>query len=371
MTSKPIYVMNRRTGTFGFLGVINSSKASSLKLYNKWFEALPDSSRAQVDLSPKEAAEALGINRRFVHKCYRCDGYIGPFTTIDNLWYCNCCKENRKATAIFAYHHKPRPKFQGDGPWHYGIELEVDGDYIPSIKLAEIARQIKRVSKGLLYCKFDNSVQLEMVSKPFTYEWISNNWDRLFKAQDVSRDNNQKSWDTLTCGLHIHISRTIGEKCGIALIRFFEKNKEFLFRLSGRQHYGNQYTDWTKVNADASMAYGRHWNNSSDASRNVPLNITPGETVEIRMFRGTLDHSRLKANIMFVHSLLLWINSINIELTYPLWNPYSGSQLTEESDHKLVVSNYLEWLSTQEEFAELSSFIERKVNRSQEIAICA
>ena len=127
--------------------------------------------------------------------------------------------------------------------------------------------------------------------------------DILRKAVQMGYTSHQAG----TCGLHVHINRNVfGETearqdAVIArVLFFFEKNWEELLKFSRRtQHQLDQwaarygYKDQPKEILDH-VKSGRH------AGRYTAVNLTNADTVEFRIFRGTLKCNTLIATLQLL-----------------------------------------------------------------------
>jgi hypothetical protein len=113
----------------------------------------------------------------------------------------------------------------------FGIEIEVEArDNLR--ESAEYAHQLE--SMDLAYLKHDGSLNngFEIVTHPMSHDFFKNEATRLLCSNGRSAYQEGirvKSWDTRTCGLHIHISRT-GFNGGAHMHRFLNlvyTNPEF------------------------------------------------------------------------------------------------------------------------------------------------
>ena len=113
-----------------------------------------------------------------------------------------------------------------------------------------------------------------------------------------------------TCGLHVHISRLAfgctyeQQEAAIArLLYFVEKFWAELLRFSRRTQ--SQVNRWAarygiRLTPSEQMNHAKN----SCAGRYTAVNLTNADTVEIRMFRGTLKLNTLKATLQMVNHLV-------------------------------------------------------------------
>ena len=234
--------------------------------------------------------------------CYYTDGD-------DDRPYCpDCYRKVEEKAAIHDYGYKPAPQFCGDGSRFFGVELEIDEggeDRSNAATLLDIAN-----SDGLahIYCKHDASLDdgFEIVTHPMTlsYHLSDMPWeDVLHEAVRMGYTSHQ----ACTCGLHVHMNRTAfgdsedEQDAAIArVLYFFEKHWEELLKFSRRTQ--DQLDRWAarygfKEQPKDILTHvkaGRH------RGRYTAVNLTNAETVEFRMFRGTLKYNTLCATLQLL-----------------------------------------------------------------------
>ena len=159
-----------------------------------------------------------------------------------------------------------------------------------------------------LYCKHDGSLDdgFEMVTHPMTlaYHQSEMPWaDILRKAVQMGYTSHQAG----TCGLHVHVNRNaFGETearqdAVIArILFFFEKNWEELLKFSRRTQY--QLDQWAARYGykDQPKELLDHAKKSAHAVRYTSINLTNKNTIEFRIFRGTLKCNTLIATLQLL-----------------------------------------------------------------------
>ena len=214
-----------------------------------------------------------------------------------------------KIQVIHSYDYRPETIFYGDGPRYFGVELEID-------KGGEIGSNVEQIlavenqKHDFYYCKHDGSLDdgFEIVSHPATVEYHLTQlpWKAIM-AEAVSLG--YRSHQACTCGLHIHISRlafgrtAAQQEAAIArLLYFVEKHWNELLKFSRRTNrqlerwaarYGYKDTPKEMMDHTKSYHYGRY----------TCVNLTNTETVEIRIFRGTLKYNTFIATLQLVNRL--------------------------------------------------------------------
>ena len=227
----------------------------------------------------------------------------------DDNAYCALCWDEH-CEVIHEYSYTPDLVFHGKGLRHFGVELEIDdGGTVNSNaqKLLDIANK----NAENLYIKTDGSLDegLELVTHPMTLEYHLNEmpWaEVLRKAQSMDYLSHAAG----TCGLHVHISRLAfgctyeQQEAAIArLLYFVEKFWAELLRFSRRTQ--SQMNRWAarygiRLTPSEQMSHAKN----SCAGRYTAVNLTNSDTVEIRMFRGTLKLNTLRATLQMVNHLV-------------------------------------------------------------------
>ena len=195
------------------------------------------------------------------------------------------------------------------GPRYFGVELEIDGagEYDSN---ADKILAIGNLDEPRVYCKHDGSLDegFEIVSHPATLDSHMHSfpWEQMMNAA-VSMG--YRSHQATTCGLHVHISRDAfgrteqAQEAAIARLLFFvEKHWNELLKFSRRTNrqlerwaarYGYKDTPKEMMDYAKSYHYGRY----------TCVNLTNTETVEIRIFRGTLKYNTFIATLQLVNRL--------------------------------------------------------------------
>lgn len=222
--------------------------------------------------------------------------------------YCDpCFARLSPAGVIHPYSHKPAPIFYGDGPRFFGVELEVDcGGESP-----ENAGELLAVGNQdaeHIYIKHDGSLQngFEIVTHPMSLDYHLHRmpWAQLCrKAVSLG----YRSHMTSTCGLHVHVNRSsFGETmeaqdAAIArLLYLFEQNWEQILKFSRRTP--EQAARWAarygcEGPPQELLEYAKK---SCGQQRYNCINLLPKETVEFRIFRGTLKANTIRASLKFL-----------------------------------------------------------------------
>lgn len=244
--------------------------------------------------------------------CSHCEHVIHRDETYydgDDEPHCfNCYNRYSSDRAIHDYYYKPIPKFYGDDDRYFGVELEVD-DAGEDDESAETVMDIANGSKEHIYCKHDGSLDngFEIVTHPMTLDYHLNKMSWLNVVTKL-REMGYLSHQANTCGLHVHVNRSsLGnnfseqESCIARILYFFEKHWEELLKFSRRTNrqldrwaarYG--YKDRPKDILD-------HVKAGAGNGRYSCINLQNNNTIEFRMFRGTLKYNTIIATLQLVN----------------------------------------------------------------------
>jgi len=212
---------------------------------------------------------------------------------------CRYCYDDECITINPDHHARAPQDFQGKGPHYYGIELEVEVDDRIE-RRASIAKKILGIFNGFVITKHDGSLidvngkntGFEIVTVPASRKVQYEKWNLFFD----NLPKGLRSYDTKTCGLHIHCSRKPLSMLTIAKMLLFINNPEnakFIQTIAGRS--ANRFCQiHSKCLKDVRRAGDRY----------EALNLVNKGTVEFRIFRGTLKRESLFKSIEFCDALL-------------------------------------------------------------------
>ncbi len=246
----------------------------------------------------------------------------------DDRPYCDDCAPS-DSHSIHSYDYKPYPVFHGDPPRYFGVELEVD-DAGETTDRADAILVIANRRAENAYCKHDGSLHdgFEIVTHPMSLEYHLTEmpWKEvLHRAIEMGFLSHQAE----TCGLHIHVSRkALGdtyeeqESTIARILYFFEANWTELLKFSRRtqrqleqwaRRYG--YKDEPKKILDSAKSDG--W------ERYRCVNLTNRDTIEFRIFRGTLKLNTLIATLQLVNRILdIAVNSTDEMMKSLSWTTF-------------------------------------------------
>ena len=262
-------------------------------------------------------------------RCEDCDEILhySNAVEIDGNYYCSDCAEDHShGSDLHDYGYKPLPVFYGEKPnedhqLFIGVELEVDDGEDANYLCGELEDYEE------IYCKHDGSLGdegVEIVSHPCTldYHMHSLEWAGIM-AECIA--NNYASHNAGTCGLHTHVNRTFfgttddEQDLNIAKVvllanRFFDSH---IVPFSRRKH--SQLDNWAKKNTiqkiystDNDQTVSQKVKASKNSGRYQAVNLQNKNTIEFRVFRGTLKYSTFIATLQFVDTICRFAKRIRI-----------------------------------------------------------
>jgi len=284
-----------------------------------------------------ENTDGTYYNRRYFHEDCFCDNYntcescgeVFPaddtVTDDDGYNYCSSCWENEgrdggllnfdvKVPPIF-YETKEETECLQKPIFYMGIELETeleDSDLHADDVIEYVNDINKKQPDEYMYCKMDGSLLngVEIVSHPATYDWLNENFDETWGHVCKLRERGMKSFKTDTCGIHIHISRTAFSILHLyKFMRFFHQNKTFITTVSRREQY--LLDRWASIHTVSSSYICSIMHLPSTYKYNA-LHLTKN-TVECRIFRGTMKPTSFRMNYEFIKALYEYTKDCSLQ----------------------------------------------------------
>jgi len=249
--------------------------------------------------------------------CERCgctlsrdDVYYAEDDDYSESPYCYHCYEQYERTAyLHPYSFKPDPIFYGDSERFFGVELEIDSGGKDEQHAKTLYTLANRRSEHI-YIKTDGSLDdgLEIVTHPMSLDYHMNSmpWASL---TDQALELGYTSHKTDTCGLHVHINRNsftdslhFQDECIARVLYIVERFWQELLRFSRRTE--SQLKRWAN-------RYGYKENpleildtaKSGHGNRYRCINLENRDTIEFRIFRGTLKFSTILATLQLVDEI--------------------------------------------------------------------
>lgn len=192
---------------------------------------------------------------------------------------------------------------------YFGVELEVEPTKAEQNKdetYRTALSNIAEVMKDKAILKSDASLGpggFEIVTVPATLQEHRKLWEAFFLARKGGKFT-FLSWETDRCGMHVHVTRpppvVVNEM--VTLVSS-DHNSRYVTRLAGR--------DSTRF--ARRTAKGLNDPLPDQPTHHHAVNILPRYTVEVRIFRGTLDPLHFFANLEFVHALRYFCETVREE----------------------------------------------------------
>ena len=262
-------------------------------------------------------------SRPLCHHCYdryyvSC-GTCGRVIPYDEVYYpdddedtplCYTCytQDQRKERIIHDYYYKPEPLFHGSGPRFFGVELEIDEGGELTSNAEEILDAGNAGGCENIYIKHDGSLSegLEIVTHPASLDYHMDKlpWPDIL---ETARRLDYRSHQCGSCGLHCHVSRNafgVSEQsqdaCIARVLFFVEKHWEELLKFSRRTP--RQLERWAARYGykDQPLEILDHAKKGYHAGRYTCVNLENSDTIEFRLFRGTLKLNTLLATLQMV-----------------------------------------------------------------------
>lgn len=192
---------------------------------------------------------------------------------------------------------------------YYGVEIEVE---CPNGDREEHAETVQAaLGEDFAVLKEDGSLStgFEIVTAPAT---VQEHAERFKDLMTSGKTRGLKSWDTSTCGMHVHASRKPLSDLAIGKILVFMNdpaNQALVHQVAGRSD-----TRWCKVcEKKVSDAHPKLRYNGSNGDRYTAVNITGNKTIEFRIFKGTLKYESFLKNLEFVRSVITFCRNAGIQ----------------------------------------------------------
>lgn len=256
---------------------------------------------------------------------------------------------------IFDYGFKPKYEIPDDEIRRFGVEIELckldsheslrKKGHLSLDKIKEDAQKISKYFDGWSIFKFDGSVQagFEIVTNPLTLREQREAWsEELFYALN---NIGFISFSAGCCGMHVHVSKRCLSNLQMAKVMKFihnKNNRPFLKKIAQRED-----KTYATFSSKKSFGYLLH---QKFKNRYEGINFIPSETIEFRLFKGTLNYKAFHKNLEFCESLInfcatgvtgvnessIWWNYINYirenSKIYPhLWEYSSIRSMTDEN----------------------------------------
>ena len=261
-----------------------------------------------------------------------CDDCTGA-----HAYWCDNCDEYRRGDGcescgsddldglIHNYSYKPNPVFHGDASaannLFMGLELEMELNNISSSEYAKAVEGVSDLDKSdVCYLKHDASIRgtgFELVTHPHTLESYNRN-DALWNYIETLRTTYAaRSWDTESCGLHVHVSRA-AFKSGAHTHRFLAlvyKNPKEMMKLAGRKN--SRYARFNDVYQQDEWGIPRFQladkiHRGFATERYAAVNTNNDYTLELRFFRGNMKREGIMSALELCHASVEYTRDLTL-----------------------------------------------------------
>lgn len=252
-------------------------------------------------------------------RCYECCDILRLDEALLDRYedpYCTHCYVE-ESDVINDYMYKPIPRFFGTASEgdYYGVELEVDTPSGEYVDLHDAAESVLYWAEDEAYNKYDGSLDdgFEIVTHPLSFDYHMNemNWEEILN--DL-RYKGMRSHDVGTCGIRVHISRRgFGDteeeqdENVSKLLAIVERNWDEFVKFSRRTkgqlaRWAASYCNFLEVDPKR-VCEKELLTTAKRTGRYFAVNLENTHTVELRLFRGTLNINTFKATIQFVKAI--------------------------------------------------------------------
>lgn len=284
----------------------------------------------------------LECTPRHLHCCSECKRFepLADFFGSDDsiCSYCRSSQDEESQISVCNKYHTLHnysmklafPPYLGGRPPFFGIELEVGVKKVHrDLLIANIYELFKCKGQPAeldnVLIKKDSSIVvdngIEIVSRAATLDWVKKLWTPFFENKPIGI----YGWQATSCGMHVHISKVGMSELAICRMRAFlnsANNRNFLEILGGRRLEGYCSSDGSSRITLGSIKRTREGYNGH---RNV-LNCTNNATIEVRMFKSTLNRRGFFKNVEFCAALREWsvlgIMSLDRLRCYPSYGSF-------------------------------------------------
>jgi len=236
-----------------------------------------------------------GCNEIYSNDSYAYDGYCENCKDKNGISHITDYCDSRLGE-LLNYHSKPSLDFHKmpyENTMYLGVELE-----ITSNSPGKVAQATNEGFNRKFYIEEDTSCGFEIVFTPMTLEywrkqnvreWLS--W--LKKTGAISYDNGK-------CGLHVHVSRKgLDKRIEFKLTNFLSTCCNQLKKFSKREE---DKTDYCRFPDNSRYDYECKYS---------AINFCNSQTIEFRLYRGTLDFDRFWASLQMTEAICSFCSSIS------------------------------------------------------------
>jgi hypothetical protein len=232
--------------------------------------------------------------------CAYCDAYFAS----ESYWgsrNCPACQEsideaNDRDNDDGGGFYYPSKKFFGQGPKYFGLEIEteVNGDRYDKL------HALRNILGDYASLKDDGSLDygIEIATQPASMSEHKTRLPKLF----ANVPKGLTSWKHRSCGLHIHVSRKVLSDLAIAKTVCFisaNHNRRFIRLIAGRESMSYCKIQPKKMGSAAKFNDDRY----------EAVNLQNDNTIEFRLFKGTLRQASVFKCLEFTDALTVYAST--------------------------------------------------------------
>ena len=216
----------------------------------------------------------------------------------------------------------------------FGFEAEMSLWNIDSTYIDDVVFGLIKDTNNFYYIKYDGSVSCrdlgsgsEINSQPFNWNFLLNHLDYIKKLCNLKKINDDGQGSKAkqfkvnkSCGFHIHLNREFfSNKHQIKMAKLFYENPDFIEDVSLRDNSASfqQYSAIRIKESAKDFVEHSIEHNIHNSYRYKALNLTGKDTIEIRIFQGTLNYKTILSYLEFALAVTMFTKnniSKNIEI---------------------------------------------------------
>lgn len=257
--------------------------------------------------------------------CNRCSGC------------CNCEQASDESDYVKNYScrdypdAKPSPRTVAPNFLYLGVECETELDEDEDIH--PVAKVIHDKHSHEILMKEDGSLDhgIELVTGRYSLEAHQAMWPELCKTAIGA---GLRSWKHSSTGLHVHMSRAFFKPLDIGKVLVFINSDNAEVRKNIRRLAGRGANHYCKI------AKKKFTDFRLSEDRYEAVNLTNDATIEVRIFKGTLNADHVLADIEFCHAVAHWVKETSTQ-DIESW----GSFWAYAMKHKKQYQHFLRFLA--------------------------
>lgn len=266
---------------------------------------------------------------RRLHTCADCGRVTLNARRIMGSWYCYDCATNHEIPNLIRDYHYQHGRGRGFKPQYaknekqcadtlligFEDETECQSDVSPNENAYAVHKLINTDENNrILFFEHDGSIThgYETISQPCSIAWYYENAEMIKQVFQTMRDGGCDSDNVNTCGLHLHLSRAFFKDYDYEnrFCYLFARLKDKIVKFSRRTRFGycqplSHIPTWETIYDDKRSCMGGHGS---------AINVSNRNTIEIRIFKSTLNFDVFMACIEFTRNLATFVRD-NTEIT--------------------------------------------------------